>query len=110
MFENFWDFWDRVRNRAYHKYLHRISEHLPGDAIQDWLNAELEEMMEDKIRQEAFLHYLRYGYDEYSNYIDAKKDVMGRIQFIAFYLHENDYNKTPTENWAKAQKLYVHEF
>ena len=66
--------------------------------------------LEEKIKEEAFLHHLKYGNDDITDYIEAKKDVMGRIRFLAYYLHEKNYNKPASENWIDAEKLYVNDF
>lgn len=103
-------FLDKVRDRAYYKYLHRKYNNLPGNPVIDWIDAEREEIIEEKIREEAFMHYLGHGDDPIGNYISAKQEIEDRLKFLAFYMHERNIGKTPIENWVEAQKLYVDKF
>lgn len=104
------EFWDRVRDRAYNKYLSRKEHSDYNDPMKDWLDAELEEKLEEKIKEEAYLYFLKYGDNPLENYNHAKRNVMDRIRFLAFYIHESEYDHKPLENWVEAEKIYVNEF
>ncbi len=104
------DFWQKVQQRAYFRFLDRQHNNIKGNAWQDWIDAELEEKLESKIEEEAFLRYLKSGDESFHNYIEAKHDVDGRIRYLAYYMHEKNYNKNPDDNWVEAKKLYVNEF
>lgn len=104
------NFWDKVRERAYFNYLNRINACLCGNSVQDWINAEREQKIEEKINNEAYLHYLNNGGDSFKNWITARNEIMYRLNFLAFYLHESDINKSPVENWIEAQKIYLEKF
>ncbi len=104
------DFWNKVREKAYYKYLDRINQGLPGNSEQDWVNAEIEQKIEEKINEEAYYHYLNYGDYPLLNWLVSKREITERLQFLAFYLHEADINKSPLENWSEAQKLYIEQF
>lgn len=104
------DFWNRVTERAYSKYLNRINNNLPDNPEKDWEDAEREEMIEEKIREEAFLHSKSNDLPPEVNWEIAKNEIMERLRFLAFYRHENVYNASPEENWIEAQKLYLEKF
>jgi len=104
------NYWDRVRNRAYNKYLHRKNHNLQDFPEQDWIEAELEEQIQDKINEEAFLHYKNNGGNPLHNWLTAELEIMQRIQFLAYYMHEREYNKPAYENWLNAEKLYLSKF
>ncbi|MCK7470125.1 MAG: hypothetical protein MZU95_04465 [Desulfomicrobium escambiense] len=55
------NFWDNVQEKAYLNYLNRVNNHLYGDDSQDWINAEREQRIEERIKEEAYLHYLSNG-------------------------------------------------
>lgn len=104
------NFWDRVRDRAYFKHLDRANRNIPDNPGQDWDEAIREQSVDERIREEAFLHYLNHGGDPFHNWLTAYHEIMERLQFLAFNLHESDMNKSPTENWVNAQKLYLDKF
>ncbi|MDD3149697.1 MAG: hypothetical protein PHV68_02590, partial [Candidatus Gastranaerophilales bacterium] len=109
-YEKMSDFYNNVRTRAYYKYLNRINYNIPGNENSDWEEAQREQIIYDRIEEEAFLHYKNNCYDAEWNWILAEKEINERIQFLAFYLHEANYNKKPYENWIDAQRLYINEF
>lgn len=104
------NFWNRVQTRAYYKYLNRKIFNLPENSLEDWCDAEREESLENKIAEEAYFNYTKGYKDSDLNWMFAKNDVMGRLEFLAFYLHERDINKSPLENWVEAQKIYIENF
>jgi len=101
---------DGIAEKAYFHYLKRVQNNIEPDEKQDWEDAEREQNIEDKIKEEAYFHYLKYGDYPLLNWLMAKNEIYQRIQFLAFYLHEADINKSPTENWKEAEKLYLKEF
>ena len=103
-------FWDNVRNKAYFLYLNRMNNNIPGNAEQDWNDAAREERIEEKIKEEAYYHYLQNGDYPLLNWQTAKNEITYRLNFLAFYLHEANLNKTPIENWVEAEKLYLSQF
>lgn len=103
-------FWDNVQKRAYYKYLNKMNSHLPEDGNEDWSESMNEETMDCKIAEEAYYNHLRGGGNPTENWEIAKSDIMDRIRFLAFYMHERDINKSPTENWMNAMKLYISKF
>jgi len=104
------NFWDRVQKRAYFKYLDRKAHNLPDDSFEDWVEALREESLQDKIEEEAYMHYARGYNDPVQNWGCAKHDVLDRLKFLAYYLHEKNINKSPLENWVDAQKIYTENF
>lgn len=103
-------FWDKVQKRAYFNYLNRKNSNLPEDSYQDWIDAMDDEILDSKIAEEAYYNYLRGSNNPDFNWEIAKSDIMDRIRFLAFYLHESDINKSPVENWVNAKKLYISQF
>ncbi len=104
------NFWDRVQKRAYLKYLDRKRHGLPDNSRQDWAEASREEALENKIEEEAYLRYKEGYNDPVQNWEYAKSDVLDRLRFLAFYMHENNINKSSLENWIDAQNLYIEKF
>ncbi|MFA6989247.1 MAG: hypothetical protein WC197_04175 [Candidatus Gastranaerophilaceae bacterium] len=104
------NFWDKVRERAYMNYLNRMNTHSEGDELKDWLDAKLDEMLEEKIAHEAYLNYLRYGSDPVYNWEHAQKNVLERVSFLAYYIHEKKYNQHPIDNWKEAENIYIENF
>jgi len=104
------NFLDKVRERAYFKYKARTSLNIPDDALEDWGEAFLEQIIEEKIAEEAYFNYLQGYKNQDLNWEFAKRDITDRIRFLAFYQHLSDMNKTPQENWITAQKIYVNNF
>ncbi len=104
------NFWDRVQKRAYYKYLDRKNSNLPENSNEDWLEAIREEALENKIEEEAYLMYKAGNGDAIANWEHARHDISERLQFLAFYLHESNINKSSLENWLEAQKIYIENF
>jgi hypothetical protein len=104
------NFWDRVRERAYLNYLDRTKSNAGGDDLKDWEDAKLDEMLEEKIEHEAYLNYLRYGDNPDYNWEHAKRNVLDRVSFLAFHIHEKNYNQKPIDNWKEAEKIYIENF
>lgn len=104
------DFWKGVQEKAYYNYINRINNNIPGSEYQDWTGAEREQRIEEKIREEAYLHYLGNGNNSLQNWINAKNEIMYRLQFLAFYLHESNMKKSALENWIDAEDLYLSKF
>ena len=76
-----------------------------------WNGKSLDEQLNAKIQEEAFLHYKRNGWkSDLQNWYEAKSDVMDRIRFIAYYLHESNIDKSPLDNWVEAEKIYIENF
>lgn len=70
-----------------------------------------DEIIKTKVAEEAYLHYKRNSSkDATQNWLDAQNEIMDRIRFIAYYLHVNDLNRSPVENWVEAQKIYINNF
>jgi hypothetical protein len=65
-------------------YLSRISDNLPLNPEQDWVDAELDVRIEAKVKQEAYLHYLNHGDYPLLNWLTAKEEINQRINFLAF--------------------------
>ena len=103
-------FWDKVRERAYFNYLARKSMNIPDDAIGDWDQSLREQIIEDRINEEAYYHYLNGSPDPDVNWQDACREINERISFIAFYQHTSNINKSPLDNWSDAQKIFVNNF
>lgn len=103
-------FWDKVRERAYFKHLGRLNSHVADNPVQDWEESVREQAIDERIREEAYLHSLNNGGDPFHNWITASREIMERIQFLAFSLHEMNINKSPDENWVNAQNLYIEKF
>jgi phosphoribosyl-ATP pyrophosphohydrolase len=101
---------DGVREQAFYNYLNRINNNLPENSFQDWLDAEREQKIYEKIKEEAYYHYLNYGDYSLMNWLIAKNEINQRLQFLAFYLHESNINKSPIDNWVEAQNLYIEKF
>lgn len=71
----------------------------------------LDDRLNKKIEEEAFLHSKKNGWkDDLQNWEEAKNDVMDRIRFIAYYLHESNIDKSPLDNWVEAEKIYIENF
>lgn len=104
------NFWDMVRTRAYYKYLNRMKFGLMGDALQDWDEAFREQVITDRINEEAYFHYLNGGADPDRNWADAYREINERIAFLAYYQHESNMHNSPVENWVNAQRIYIGNF
>ena len=104
------EFWDNVRERAYFLYLNRLNSNISGNAEQDWNDAIREEKINQKIKDEAYFHYLKNGDYPFFNWSTAKNEIMYRINFLAYYLHQSNINKTPVENWKEAENLYLEKY
>jgi len=103
-------FFDRVKDRAYFKYLDRKRYSIPDNPVQDWDDAIREQSIDERIRDEAYLHSLNDGNNPQENWNTACHEIMERLNLLAFSLHEADYDKSPAENWINAQKLYLDKF
>lgn len=95
-----------IEERAYFKHL----EHPELDMQRNWNDALREELLEDKIREEAYLIHQRSHGDPVADYLHAKDLVNQRLSLLAYYLHEREYNKKPQENWINAQNMYINNF
>ena len=104
------NFWDKVRERAYFKYKARKSLNIPDDALEDWDQAFREEVIDERINEEAYFHYLNGSPDPDVNWREAYMEINERIGFLAFHQHVNNINKSPMENWVDAKKIYVINF
>lgn len=104
------NFWDKVRERAYFKYLARKSMNIPDDSIEDWKQAFREQVIDERINEEAYYHYLNGCPDPDVNWAEAYREINERIGFIAFHQHESNINKSSLENWVHAQQIYVSNF
>ncbi len=103
-------FFDKIQERAYFKYLNRQNFNLPENAVEDWEQAGREEVIEKRIEEEAYLHFLNGCSDPIHNWDESKREIMERISFIAFYNHETHMNQTPLDNWVESQKIYIENF
>ena len=104
------NFFDKVRERAYFKHVDKEACSVPDDACQNWDEAYVEEIIEEKTAEEAFIKYTHGYTDPIKNWEYAKRDIHERISFLAYYQHESDINKSPEENWHIAQKIYAENF
>ncbi len=103
-------FWNRTSRKAYFNFIEREEKHIPGNSISDWESAEREMALEEKIKEEAYLLHEKYGGTPEENWEYAKQEIKERIQFLAFYMHESNIDKSPMQNWIEAQKLYISKF
>jgi len=104
------DFWEKVRERAYFNYLARKSMNILDDSLGDWDQSFREQIIEDRINEEAYYHYLSGSPDPDMNWQEAYREINERINFLAFYQHTSNLNKTPLENWVDAQKIFIYNF
>lgn len=100
------DLYKNITERAYFKYL----EHPEFDSLKNWADATREELLEEKIQEEAYLLHLHTHGNDTADYLHAKEVVNQRLKLLAYYLHEREYNKKPLENWVKAQNMYINNF
>lgn len=71
----------------------------------------LDQILNKRIEEEAFLHYKGDGHkDALQNWGEAEHEIMDRIRFIAYYLHESNLDKSALENWVEAQRIYIDNF
>lgn len=105
-----YDYEQKIKEKAYYNYLNRTRLNYQGNAYTDWIDAEIDQHIEDKIRDEAYLHYLGSNNYPLSNWDIAQREILERINFLAFYLHESNINRKPLDNWIEAKKLYVSKF
>lgn len=76
-----------------------------------WNKPNFDELINKRIEEEAFLHYKQNEHnDTLKNWVEAQGEIVDRIRFIAYYLHMSDINKSPSENWTEAQKIYIQNF
>ncbi len=104
------NFWDKVRERAYYKYLARKALNIPDDTLGDWDQAFREQIIEERVNEEAYFNYLKGYSDPDANWAAAYKEINQRIAFLAFYQHESNMNKSSLDNWIDAQKIYINNF
>lgn len=104
------NFWEKVAEHAYFNFLNREQANAPGNPDQDWDIGYREEGIEERIREEAYLHYLNGNNNPVDNWINAKNEIIDRLNFLAFYKHESNINTPPLENWIEAQRLYLSKF
>lgn len=100
------DLYKNITERAYFKHL----EHPEFDSQKNWADATREELIEQKIRDEAYLLHMRTNGDATADYLQAKKFVDQRLNLLAYYLHEREYDKKPQENWINAENMYIENF
>jgi len=74
------------------------------------MNNDFRQKIKEKIKEEAYYHYLQHGDCPLWNWVTAEQEIQERLQFLAFYLHETDINRSPLENWVEAEKLYAQKF
>jgi len=100
------DLYKNISDRAYFKYVSDPNT----NPICNWDTARREELLEQKIQEEAFLLHQRTHGDAVSDYIKAKEMVQDRIKFLAYYVHEHNYSNKPLDSWVKAEELYLNNF
>lgn len=100
------NFYENVKNRAYYKSI----ENPYSNSFDNWLEAELDEKIEQKIIEEAYLKFLSHKGDDLGNYFAARNDIEERLRILAYYIHERNYNEKPRDAWIDAEKLYVDNF
>lgn len=100
------DLYKNISDRAYFKYISNPDID-PGF---NWDIARREELLEQKIREEAFLLHQRTHGDAVSDYQKAKEMVQDRIRFIAYHIHEQNYAEKPLDSWAHAEDIYINNF
>lgn len=100
------DLYKNISDRAYFKYISNPDT----DSRFNWDIARREELLEQKIREEAFLLHQRTHGDAVSDYQRAKDMVQDRIRFIAYHLHEQNYAEKPLDSWARAEDIYINNF
>ncbi|MEI7475444.1 MAG: hypothetical protein WCK67_11775 [bacterium] len=103
-------FYENVSKNAYYNYLNRIQNNLPVNSFDDWISAEKNQIIIERIKEEAFLHSKVYGEDDLINWITAEKEINERLRFLAYYLHESNINKSAVDNWKEAEKVYIEQF
>lgn len=101
------DLYKNISDRAYFKYLSHPDFESP---IKDWDEAAIDERLEEKIREEAYLLHNRTHGDATSDYIQARDMVNDRIKFLAYYIHEQNYSQKPLECWLQAKNMYINNF
>jgi hypothetical protein len=100
------DLYHNISDRAYFNYTR--NPYL--DPIANWDEARREELLEQKIQEEAFLLHQRTHGDAVSDYLKAKQYVDERLKLLAYYVHERDYNRKPQDCWREAQEIYINNF
>lgn len=100
------DLYKNISDRAYFKYISDPA----SDPRFNWDSARREELLEQKIQEEAFLLHQRTQGDANNDYLKAKDMVLDRIKFLAYHLHEQNYNENPQETWKRAEDIYVNNF
>ena len=74
------------------------------------MNNDFRQKIREKIKEEAYMHYLQHGDYPFWNWVTAEQEIQERLQFLAFYLHETNIDRSPLENWVEAEKLYAEQF
>jgi len=100
------DIYKNISDRAYFKHI----EHPEFDSQRNWADATREELIEQKIRDEAYLLHMHTNGDAAADYLQAKEFVNQRLKLLAYYLHEREYSKKPQENWINAENMYIENF
>ncbi len=100
------DLYKNISDRAYFNY----TRNPYIDPISNWDSARREELLEEKIKQEAYLIHQRTGADAASDYQKAKQYVNERLNLLAYYIHERNYNQKPVDCWKQAQEMYINNF
>ena len=100
----------RVSERAYFKYLDRINKNMTENSFSDWEEAMREQIIQERVREEAFLHSKSLSKGSITDWMSAEKEINERIGFLAFHLHLANLNKTAQQNWLDAQRLYIDKF
>ena len=100
------DLYKNISDRAYFKYVSDPNQ----NPIFNWDSARREELLEQKIREEAYLMHQRTHGDALADYQKAKDMIKDRIRFIAYHIHEQNYGEKPIDSWAKAEEIYINNF
>ena len=104
------NFYEKVKERAYLKHLDKEHSHIYSSMKEDWEESEREEGIIERVKEEAYYSYLKYGDNPEANWNHAEKNIRERLQFLAFYMHESNIDRSPIENWVDAQKVYLANF
>lgn len=99
-----------VADRAYFKHIEHEQNHIFDDIVENWAEAIREELLEDKIKEEAYMLHERFHGDPTEDYKHAKEIIEDRLKFLAYHIHEREYNNKPIDNWVKAQQMYIDNF
>lgn len=104
-------FYENVSKKAYLNYLNRIQNKIALNSFDDWISAERDQIIEEKIKEEAYLHYKQNSNNnDMLNWITAEREIKDRVRFLAYYLHESYRRVNSLENWKEAEKIYIENF